>query len=509
VTGPVRAGALAPGGGACDHRLMFALPPVGLLLAEVDPPGLLPARQQMALSLGWHIILACFGVAFPAMIWVLHRRGVRRDDPNALVLARRWSKVAAVLFAIGAVSGTVLSFEMGLLWPGLMGPYGDVIGLAFALEGLAFFTEAIFLGIYLYGWDRLPPRLHYRMLVPIALAGVVGSFCVVSVNGWMQDPVGFRVVDGEVVDVDPWRALFNDAVPGLFLHMWVGAFIVVGFTVASVYAVGILRGRDDRHHRLGFLVPFAFASVAAVVQPFIGHLLGLQVGDRQPAKLAAFELATETESRAPLRLGGVLVDGEARYAIEVPAVGSLIARNSLDAEVPGLDSVPPEDRPPVNLVHLSFQAMVGIGTFLALLSATFWIARWRGRDLLGSRRFLRLASACGVLGALALEAGWIATEVGRQPWIAYGELRTRDAASHSEGLWLSFGALVVTYTALTIAAVVVLRSMARRWRERPDEDLPTPYGPAGDLPSDDGSASPGAGPPVAGPAGAEPPGVGP
>ncbi|WP_267471327.1 cytochrome ubiquinol oxidase subunit I [Actinomarinicola tropica] len=253
-------------------------------VATAEPPGLLPARMQMAFSLGWHIILACFGVAFPAMIWVVHRRGVRQGDEVALGLAKRWSKVAAVLFAIGAVSGTILSFEMGMLWPGLMGPYGDVIGLPFALEGIAFFMEAIFVGIYLYGWGRLPGVVHYRLLVPIAVAGLVGTFCILAVNAWMNDPAGFRLEGGEVVDVDPWRAMFNDAVLGQFAHMWVATFMVVGFSVAGVYAAGMLRGRRDEHHRLGFIVPFAFASVAALVQPLIGHVLGQQVAGRQPGE---------------------------------------------------------------------------------------------------------------------------------------------------------------------------------------------------------------------------------
>jgi cytochrome d ubiquinol oxidase subunit I len=453
------------------------LPAIVDVLAAAEPPGLLPARQQMAFSLGWHIILACFGVAFPAMIWVVHRRGVRRDDPVALGLAKRWSKVAAVLFAIGAVSGTILSFEMGMLWPGLMGPYGDVIGLPFALEGIAFFMEAIFLGIYLYGWGRLPPKVHYRMLVPIAFAGLVGTFCILAVNAWMNDPTGFTLVGGEVTDVDPWRAMFNDAVLAQFLHMFVAAYMLVGFAVAGVYAVGMLRGRTDRHHRLGFLVPFAFASVAAVTQPFIGHVLGLQVAERQPAKLAAFELATETETRAPLRIGGLLIDGEVRGAIEIPLLGSLIATNSIDGEVPGLDSVPPEDRPPVNITRVAFQTMVAIGSAAALFVVAFWLAYRRGRDVLGSRLVLRIAAVAGPLAAVAVEAGWIATEVGRQPWVVNGILRTRDAASDSSGLWYTFVAILVVYTGLTVAAVAVLRSMARRWREGEALDLPTPYGP--------------------------------
>ncbi|MCW2767221.1 MAG: cytochrome ubiquinol oxidase subunit [Nocardioides sp.] len=440
------------------------------------PPGLLPAREQMALSLGWHIILACFGVAFPSMIYAVHRRGIGRDDPVALGLAQRWAKVSAVLFAIGAVSGTVLSFEMGLLWPGLMGRFGDVLGLPFAFEGLSFFVEAIFLGIYLYGWNRMPPRRHLAMLLPMAGAGVVGSFCVVSVNAWMNNPTGFRIVDGQVTDVNPWRAMFNDGVWLQFAHMWVGAFMVVGFIVAGVYAAGMLRGRRDAHHRLGFMVPFVFATVAALAQPLIGHVLGLQAGDRQPSKLAAFELATTTESPSPLRLGGVLIDGKVYGSIDIPRLGSIISRNSFTKPVPGLDTIPADDRPPVNITHLAFQSMVGIGTLLALVAVLFLLARWRGRDLIANRWFLRFAVVAGPLAVLALECGWIATEVGRQPWVVWEVLRTADAASTNNGLWWSYAGAWVVYVGMTVGAVVVLRSMARRWRAG-ELDLPSPYGP--------------------------------
>ncbi|MBD8870575.1 cytochrome ubiquinol oxidase subunit I [Nocardioides sp. MJB4] len=430
----------------------------------------------MALSLGWHIILACFGVALPAMIFVLHWRGVVKGDAEALVLAQRWAKSSAVLFAIGAVSGTVLSFEMGLLWPGLMGPFGDVLGLPFAFEGLSFFVEAIFLGIYLYGWGRMPPRAHLLTILPMALAGVAGTFSVLSVNAWMNNPDGFRIVDGEVVDVDPWAAMFNDGVFLMFAHMWVAAFMVVGFTVAGVYAVGMLRGRTDRHHRLGFTVPFGFATVAALVQPLIGHVLGLRVAEAQPAKLAAFELAETTEQPAPLRLGGLLIDGEVRWAIDIPKIGSLIARNSFDKPVPGLDQVPPDQVPPVNITHLAFQSMVGIGTLLALAVVVFWVARWRRRDLTGSRWFLRFVAVSGPLAIIAMEAGWVATEVGRQPWVVWQVLRTEDAATDNPYLWWTLAGTVVVYTAMTVAAYVVLRSMARRWRDG-EADLPSPYGP--------------------------------
>jgi cytochrome bd ubiquinol oxidase subunit I len=448
------------------------------VLASSAPPDLFPARQQMAVSLGFHIVLACFGVAFPTMIYVMHRRGIVRDDPIALRLAKRWSKASAVLFAIGAVSGTVLSFEMGLLWPGLMGRFGDVLGLPFALEGLSFFIEAIFLGLYLYGWGRMPPRLHLAMLIPMAISGIVGSFCVVSANAWMNYPTGFTIRNGVVTDVNPWAAMFNPLAWLQFLHMWLAAFMLVGLVVSGVYAAGLLRGRTDAHHRLGFSVPFVFASVAAVIQPFVGHVLGLVVGNKQQSKLSAFELALHSEpGPASLRVGGFLIDDQVRWALKIPLIGSIIARGTFNGSVPGLDTVPRSDWPPVNVTHWCFQIMVGIGLLLALVVVVFWVARRRGHDLLGNRWFLRFSVIAGPLAILTLELGWVTTEVGRQPWTVWQVLRTSDAATMNKAIWWSYAGVLVIYLGMAVAAYVVLRSMARRWRAG-DEELPSPYGPA-------------------------------
>ncbi len=450
----------------------------------------------MALSLGWHIVLACFGMAWPAMIFVLHRRGLRGDD-DALELARRWSKVAGVLFAIGAVSGTILSLEMGLLWPGLMEAFGDVVGLAFALEGLSFFVEAIFLGIYVYGWDRIPGRIHSLMLLPIVAAGIVGSFLVVSVNAWMNAPTGFSVTtDGSslaVTDVDPVAAILNSAVALQYLHMYLAALMVVGYSVAGVYAAGWLRGRRDRLHRLGILVPLTFAAIASPIQPVIGHIAGQRLADGQPIKLAAMEgLATDTEA-ARLELGGWWDDDRQELvgALEVPVDGllSFLSTNDFDATLAGLDSVPPDERPPVAIVHLAFQVMVALGTALAGLSA--WYAlRWRrargagtgdsagdGRDLLASRWFLRAVVAAGPAAVVAMETGWITTEVGRQPWIVHGIMRTEDAVTDAGYIWITLIVLVAVYAAMTAGAVAVLRSMSARWRAG-DTHLASPYGPS-------------------------------
>lgn len=467
-------------------------PTLGVVLALDN---LMAARWQMAVSLGSHIILSCFGVALPAMIYVVHRRGIRNNDPIALGLAQRWAKAAAVLFAVGAVSGTILSFEMGLLWPGLMSTYGDVLGLPFALEGIAFFVEAIFMGIYLYGWGRLPARTHLLTLIPMILSGVFGTFCVLAVNAWMNAPSGFTLVpdgaDGyRVTDVDPLAAIFNGAVWQQFSHMLVACYLVTGFLVAAVYARGMLVGRRDAHHRLGFTVPFTFAGVAAVIQPLLGHVIGMRLFSDQPSKLAAMELATTAEVRAPLYLGGVLIDGERRFGIPIPWLGSILSRSSIDRAVPGLDQFPPENRPPATIVHLAFQAMVGAGTIMALIALWFWwrrrSARRGGRDELDSRTFLTAAIVAGALSLVALEAGWITTEVGRQPWIVFEIMRVEDAVTANGGIWFTLVAMIVVYAAMGTAAALVLRSMARRWRQTGEIDLPTPYSPAtfGRVPRD-------------------------
>ncbi len=439
--------------------------------AAATPFDFLIARNQMALSLGWHIVLACFGLAFPAMIWVAHRRGLRGDG-DALLLARRWSKIALVLFAVGAVSGTILSFEMGLLWPGLMETYGDAIGLMFALEGVFFFLEAIFLGMYVYGWDRLPPRWHIRALWPVIASGTLGTFMIMAVNGWMNGPEGVVVVDGVVTEVRPWDAILNEPVLTTFPHMWLAAFMLVGFSVAGVYAVGMLRGRTDRYHRIGLTIPLVFGLVAAPLQPLVGHVAGQRVAQEQPAKFAAMEGLSESGARVNAEIGGVWDEEseELRGAIEVPVDGllSFLATNDFGAELTGLRDIPSDERPPVNIVRFSFQTMVAIGTLLAGLSLVLAWLWWRRRELPTSRWVLWSLAAAGPLSFVALEAGWITTEVGRQPWVAHELLRTTEAVTDTPDLWIGFAFLVMVYTAMTVAVVAVLRGMAGRWREGSD-----------------------------------------
>lgn len=437
---------------------------ITLLTAAASPLDLLAAREQMALSLGWHIIVACLGVGMPALTLFAEWRGLRTGDEAYRVLAHRWAKAMGVLFAVGAVSGTILSFEMGLLWPGLMATYGQVIGLPFFIEGIAFFIEAIFLGIYLYAWDRLPARVHLASGVPIVLAGVASAFFVVTANAWMNQPRGFTLRDGRVSAVDPWAAMFNPATPPETIHMILAAFMVSGFLIASVYAVGLLRGRRDRYHRLGFLVPFTAAAIVTPLQIVAGDYAARFLATNQPTKLAAIEGVYRTGSHVPLTIAGFPVDGQLRYGLEIPNGLSLLVGYRPNTVITGLSSVPRDARPPL-AVHYSFDLMVGIGCALLVLGGWLAVSWRRHRDLPRSRWFLRGAAVAGVAACAALEAGWVTTEVGRQPWIVWGYLRTTDAVNPAPGLAISLLVVSVIYALLTVGTVLVLRRMARTQRQ--------------------------------------------
>jgi cytochrome d ubiquinol oxidase subunit I len=426
-----------------------------------NQPDLLYARQQMALSLGTHIIIACLGMAFPFLVVLAEWRGNRTGDAIYTTLARRWAKAMGVLFAVGAVSGTILSFEFGILWPHWMGRYGAVMGLPFAIEGFAFFLEAIFIGIYLYGWDRLPARVHQAVGIGIGVAGVASAFFVVAANGWMNDPNGFHLVAGKVVDVKPWAALFNSALWPEATHMILGAFIVAGCLVATPHAWALLRGRGTRYHRVGLALALTVAMIAAPAQIVVGDWAARHVALKQPTKLAAIEGVTHTTKGAALHIGGVYIDGEVKGAIRIPNGLSILAYGDPNATVQGLDAVPASDRPPVNVVRTSFQLMVAIGFALLGLGVWLGIAWRRRRALPSSRWFLRAAVLSGPAAVLALECGWVVTEVGRQPWIVYRVMRVRDAVSDASGLRYGYFLLIAVYTVLAIATFTVLRRLAQ------------------------------------------------
>jgi cytochrome bd ubiquinol oxidase subunit I len=422
---------------------------------------LLEARQMQALSLGVHIPLVCFGISFPAMVLFVEWRYNRTGDPVYKALAKRWSKVMLILFAIGVVTGTILSFELGLLWPRFMEQWGEVFGFAFAIEGLAFFVEAIFIAVYVYGWDRLSPRMHFLSGIPIALAGVLGSTSVIAVNGWMNNPQGFDVSNGEVTNVRPFEALFNPHLWHEEVHMYLAGFIVASALVAGVYAVAWLRGRRDRYHRAGLVVPLAVLSLAAPAQIVVGDWAARTVAESQPTKLAAMEGLHETTTGAGLTVGGIYLDGEVHGGVTIPRLLSVLSFHDPDATVRGLDEVPAEDRPPVAWVRNSFQVMVGIGTLLALLGLWFLWGRWRHGALPRSPWFYRLVVLAGPAALVALICGWFVTEIGRQPWIVYELMRVEEAVTGAEGIPIGYATLVVVYTGLIVVALYMLRRLAR------------------------------------------------
>jgi cytochrome d ubiquinol oxidase subunit I len=437
----------------------------GSLGGPVEQQYLLEARQMQALSLAVHIPLVCFGIAFPAMVLFLEGLWLRTGDPVYKALAKRWSKAMLILFACGVVTGTILSFELGLLWPEFMATFGEVFGLAFGLEGFSFFLEAIFIAIYVYGWDRLPPRVHLACGVPIVATGIAGSFFVISVNGWMNKPVGFDIRDGEVVNVRPFEALFNDNFWHEFVHMYLAGTIVAGFVVAAVYAAGWLRGKRERRHRLGLVVPLTFAALAAPAQLLVGDWAARTVAENQPTKLAVFEGLGPTERGAPLHVLGIYEDGEVKYGIKFPKLLSLLAYHDPDARVQGLDAVGADDRPSdtgINIVRLSFQAMVAIGSGLAALGVFYLWTWWRRRRLPRSPWFFRALVVAGPLSLVALICGWVTTEVGRQPWIVYEVMRTEEAVTGADGIPIGYATLVVVYIALAAIAGVMLRRLSRK-----------------------------------------------
>ncbi len=440
---------------------------------------LLPARSQMAFTLGFHIILASLGVAFPAMMLIANYIGLKRDDEVALELARRWSKVAAVTFAVGAVTGTVLSFEFGLLWPAFTGRFGEVFGILFAIEGIFFFLEAIFIAIYIFGWKRLRPWTHFWTGVPIAICGIGGAFSVVAVNSWMNQPQGFTLDSaGNVSDIDPLKVIFNNAVPYEVPHMILAAYLVTGFLIASVYAVAMLRGRRDHHHRLGLLIPLTVACIVTPIQFMVGDTAARAIAEDQPIKFASMECVRETSRDVTEYLGGRCTDDGVKGGIGIPGFDSFLVGFSTDTKVIGYDTVPSKDQPQAKtLLHLAFDAMVGICSAMILLALWFGITWWRKRDLPSTKWFLRAVAVSGVAGIVALECGWIVTEVGRQPWVVYGIMRTEDAVTGASGVWVTFSIVLVLYTLLGIATVLVLRNMARRWRESADGEPEVPYGP--------------------------------
>lgn len=419
---------------------------------------LLAARAQMALSLAFHIIFAVIGIAMPLLMVVAERRWLVHRDPLDLELAQRWAKGTAILFAVGAVSGTVLSFELGLLWPGFMAVAGPIIGMPFSLEGFAFFTEAIFLGIYLYGWDRIPPGAHLAAGMLVAVSGALSGVFVVIANAWMNTPTGFELVDGAISAIDPIAAIFNPAALQQTLHMTLAAYAATGMAVAGIHALLLRRDPLNAFHRKALGIGLLVGVPATLLQPLSGDLSARNVAEYQPAKLAAMEALFETRAGAPLLIGGLpdMTRQTVRFGIEIPYGLSLLAHHDPHAVVTGLDRIPRDEWPNVPVVHLAFQVMVGLGSIMALVALWAAFKALRRHDLAQSPRFLLALAACTPLGFLAIEAGWIVTEVGRQPWVIHGVLRTADAVTPMPGLVYTFSGFTLLYLFLGVVVAWLL-----------------------------------------------------
>jgi cytochrome bd ubiquinol oxidase subunit I len=440
--------------------------------APVDQAYLLEARQMQALSFMVHIPLVAFAISFPAIVLFVEWLGVRTGDRLYLTLARRWTRVMVSLFAVGAITGTVLSFEMGMLWPNFTGTFGSVFGVGFAIEGFSFFLEAIFIGIYVYGWGRLSPRAHLLSGLPIVITGVTGSLMVIAVNAWMNHPGGFRLQGGKVVDVEPFQALFaNSYFWHELIHMYFAGYIVSGFILAGAYAFSRLRGRWGRYERTALVIPLTIAALAAPMQILIGDWAAREVATTQPTKLAAIEGLYQTTRGAPEHVLGWYTGNEVKYGVEIPHLLSILSFHSWDATVEGLAAVPPEQRPPVNVVRIAFQTMVGIGTLLALLGVFFLAVWFRRKRLPESRWFYRALVIAGPLSVVALIAGWVVTEVGRQPWVVYRVMPTAAAVTGAHGIPVGYATLAVTYLFVAAGLVWVLRRLARAPLDLPSERL--------------------------------------
>jgi cytochrome d ubiquinol oxidase subunit I len=438
---------------------------------------LFAARSQMALSLGFHILFAVVGIGMPLLMVVAEQRWRVSGDPLDLELAKRWSRGTAILFAIGAVSGTVLSFELGLLWPRFMEFAGPIIGMPFSLEGFAFFTEAIFLGVYLYGWDRLRPRAHVVAGVLVAFSGMISGVFVVIANSWMNTPTGFDLVDGKAMNIDPVKALFNGAAFQQTLHMTLAAYAATGFAVAGIHALLLLGDPLNRFHRRALSIGLMVGAPAALLQPLSGDVSARNVAEYQPAKLAAMEALFQTRSAAPLLIGGWpdVERREVRFGLEIPYGLSFLAHHDPQAVVTGLDSIPRADWPHVPTVHFAFQVMVGLGTAMALVALwSAWVAV-RGWDLARHRLLLRAIALCAPFGFIAIEAGWTVTEVGRQPWIVHGVLRTSEAVTPMPGLAWTFLGFTLLY--LFLGAVVAWLLYAQIIRSPRQQEWQRLYSP--------------------------------
>jgi cytochrome d ubiquinol oxidase subunit I len=423
----------------------------------------LAARSQMALSLGFHIIFSCIGMVMPFFMAVSHYLWLKTNNPVYQNVTKAWSKGVAIFFATGAVSGTVLSFELGLLWPTFMKHAGPIFGMPFSLEGTAFFIEAIALGFYLYGWNRFNKWFHWFTGVVVGISGIASGILVVSANSWMNSPTGFDFVNGKYTNIDPIKAMFNPAWFSQALHMSIAAFAATGFAVAGVHALMIVRKMNINFHKKAFRIAAVFGVVASILQPLSGDISAKMVAKRQPAKLAAMEAHFKTEEYSPLIIGGIpdVKNKKVNYALELPGLLSFMVHDNFKTPVTGLDQIPEKDQPPIAVTHYSFQLMVALGMLMMAIGVIYFIALIKKRDWFNQHWFLRLFIAATPIGFIAVEAGWTVTEVGRQPWIIQGIMRTKDAVTPMPGIGYSFYLFTAVYLTLSIVVIFLLYRQIR------------------------------------------------
>jgi cytochrome bd ubiquinol oxidase subunit I len=430
---------------------------------------LIAARVQMGNSLAFHIVFVVLAMGMPLLLCIAEGLALWRKDPVWMLMARRWSKAVALIFIIGAVSGTVISFELGLLWPTYINYTGAILGPLFAIEGIFFFVEAIFLGIYLYGWDRLSPRAHWICSFPIWISGIFAALVIVTVNSWMNTPAGFEVQNGKITGINSFQAIFNPAQPYEVVHMVLASFVGIGFGVATVYAIAILRGKRDAYHRKAMLLGLTFGLASIPLQMIAGDAIARSLETQQPVKLASMEAVYNTSEDVPLHLMGipnVPQEGWFTQGLVIPDGLSLLVGFSPSTTVIGLNSVAANDRPSdaeIVIIHLAFDLMVIFGMFMTLVAVVFWLLFIVRRGRMPEYGWLLWGIIlCGPMAFIAVVCGWIVTELGRQPWVIYNFLLTSAAVTPAPYLNITFTVFTIIYILMAIILVVLLLRLARQ-----------------------------------------------
>jgi len=416
------------------------------------------ARSQMAISLGFHIIYSCIGMVMPVFMAVSHYKWIKTGEPVYKNVTQAWSKGVAIFFATGAVSGTILSFELGLLWPKFMEHAGPIFGMPFSLEGVAFFIEAIALGFFLYGWNKFNKWFHWFTGVLVGVSGIASGILVVSANSWMNSPSGFEYVNGQYINIDPIKAMFNGSWFSESLHMTIAAFSATGFAVAGIHTLMIARKKNVLFHTKAFRIAIVFGAIAAILQPFSGDISAKNAAKRQPAKLAAMESYFHTQPYSPLTVGGFpdTAAKKNKYGLEIPGLLSFLVYDNFQQPVKALDQIPTNEQPPIAVTHIAFEIMIAIGSTMMLVGILYFIAVWKKRSWLTKNWFLKLFILSTPFGFIAVEAGWTVTEVGRQPWIIQGIMRTSEAVTPMPGIQYSFYLFTLVYLILSIAVIFLL-----------------------------------------------------